>query len=234
MEKVIYILTLFCCALQCRAQQNLFNVPSSDLTEKNNHFIQYQANLSFGGIQNNLTYTYGLGKNFEAGINAYEINFSNINKPRFSENISDNTVPYSPLVMINLQKGFEINKHFKIGIGAQTGSSINFHLCNFSFINTNTNLFNNKLRIMGGAYYSNRILTGNGNNFGLLAGMEIPLFKDKFVFTSDYVSGKNSISVGVIGFAIKILKHLVFSAGYQYAGYHSPNNNGVVFELTKI
>lgn len=191
-------------------------------------------NLSGNVIQNNITYTYGLGKGFEGGVNVFGLDFYDYRKLNYNENTSDINIPYSPIILLNLQKGFKLSKNFKIGIGSQTGSSVNYNICSFNFLNTNTNLFNNHLRLIVGGYFANRGITGPGNNYGLMSGIEIPLYKDRIVLTSDYISGKNFLSVGVVGAAFRLLKHLVFSAGYQYAGYHSPNNNGLVFELTKI
>jgi hypothetical protein len=185
-------------------------------------------------LQNNITYTYGFGKGFEAGLNVFELNFTNQTKPILNENYSALNGPLSPLIMLNFQKGFTVSDYLKIGIGTQVGSSLNYNICNFSYLNTQTSLFENRARVICGAYYSNKTFTGPGNNAGILAGLEIPAFNNKLTFTCDYLSGKNSISVGVIGLAIKLFKHLTFSAGYQYAGYRSPANNGLVFELTKI
>ncbi len=53
-------------AADSSAQQNLFNVPSAEITPKNALFFQQQTNFN-RTIQSNTTISYGFGNGFEGG-----------------------------------------------------------------------------------------------------------------------------------------------------------------------
>jgi hypothetical protein len=66
-------LILLSVSLSGFAQQNLFNVPSSEITQPGKVFVQQQFN--FGGVgTSNTTIDYGLGNNLEVGINVFNPN----------------------------------------------------------------------------------------------------------------------------------------------------------------
>src|SRR5664279_3491542 len=55
------------------AQQNLFNAPSSEITENNEIFFQQQFNFSTISGNGNTTLDYGLGNDLEVGINIFNL-----------------------------------------------------------------------------------------------------------------------------------------------------------------
>ena len=55
------------------SQQNLFNVPSGTITRKGEVFLQEQLNLGRFG-ESNTTIDYGLGNNWEVGLNIFKVN----------------------------------------------------------------------------------------------------------------------------------------------------------------
>jgi hypothetical protein len=55
------------------SQQNLFNVPSADITGKNKIFFQQQFNFASLQGSSNTTLDYGLGDNLEVGINVFNV-----------------------------------------------------------------------------------------------------------------------------------------------------------------
>ena len=77
MKKIIITFLFILTSITTYAQQNYFNVPSSDITEKNKVFFQHQINISTDVIQNNTTFDFGLGNNYEIGINIIGLNFEN-------------------------------------------------------------------------------------------------------------------------------------------------------------
>jgi hypothetical protein len=53
----------------CQAQQNLFNVPSTDITQKGQWFFQQQFNFLTASLgSSNTTLDYGLGHPLEIGL----------------------------------------------------------------------------------------------------------------------------------------------------------------------
>ena len=82
-----------------RAQQNLFNVPSGTITRKDEVFLQEQMNLGRFG-ESNTTIDYGLGNDWEAGLNIFKVNLYPGNvKPLPGESNED-------ALLFNIQKGF--------------------------------------------------------------------------------------------------------------------------------
>ncbi|MCM0606490.1 MAG: hypothetical protein KA715_10405 [Xanthomonadaceae bacterium] len=69
------IILIFQAPLTSWGQQNLFNVPSSVLTEKQELFIQEQINNYSDLMGSNLTATYGIGKDYEVGLNFLGIDY---------------------------------------------------------------------------------------------------------------------------------------------------------------
>jgi hypothetical protein len=72
------------------AQQNLFNVPSAEITEKNKFFFQQQFNIDSNAGDSNTTVDYGLGNNWEVGINLFNLDLyptnCSIHNPHFLVN----------------------------------------------------------------------------------------------------------------------------------------------------
>src|ERR1700761_2259238 len=86
------------------AQQNLFNVPSSDITDTGKVFFQQQFNVN-GFTTSNTTITFGFKHQFECGINLFGVSYDN-KKGGFLKNDADLASPLGPTVLVNAQKGF--------------------------------------------------------------------------------------------------------------------------------
>ena len=50
-------------------QQNLFNIPSGDITSSKKVFYQHQLNVYSDKMESKAHFVYGLGKGWDAGIN---------------------------------------------------------------------------------------------------------------------------------------------------------------------
>jgi len=57
------------------AQQTFFNVPESDLTPRHKVLVQQQVDLHAEEIRGTTTFSYGLGRGWEAGLNLYNVNY---------------------------------------------------------------------------------------------------------------------------------------------------------------
>ncbi|MDD2863198.1 MAG: hypothetical protein PHC99_00550 [Methylococcales bacterium] len=217
--------TLFYSSLS-NAQQNLFNVPSSDITENGTIFFQQQFNLGKSSGVSNTTFDYGLEDNLEIGLNIFNVDLYPTNELR------------NPFVLANFQKGFTINEHYKIGFGTQTGITPPIHnesigIPSFSYFNNSLNLEYLGHYYLGG-YYANHAYAGAGDSFGIMAGVEYPLIEKKFHLQGDILTGNNDISVAVLGFVIFLPKDWQLSFGAQVPSPTSNNDYGAVFEITKL
>jgi len=220
------------------AQQNLFNVPSGDLTEKNRGFFQHQIN-AYKQFQNNMTFSYGVNKTFEIGCNIYGLTFEK-QKDQFKiiTNEHDHEQPLSPQFLINVQKIISLGKRLKWANGTQTGLS-NFTIpsdTHFTTFNYSEIIYTNikaNIKYINGVYLSNKVFMGSGNNIGYLGGIEIGI-SPKLKLSADAIVGNNASSVAVIGPCYFISTHVALSGGWQMPFNHHLNSNAVVFELTLL
>ena len=222
---------------EARAQQNLFNVPSGTMTQKEEVFIQEQLNIGRFG-ESNLTVDYGLGNDWEMGLNVFKVNLYPGNpQPLVGESNDD-------AVLLNIQKLFRPMDQLDIEIGTQTGMSANnaarrVDVLNFSWCVSRWDLFVDRFlegNYVFGAYYGNEPFLGLGSQFGFMAGLELPLIDEKFSFVSDIIAGTNDASVAVIGGQYTLSKRLGWqiSMGAQLPSPGSGNDYGAVLELTKF
>ncbi|MDD5229218.1 MAG: hypothetical protein PHN45_02580 [Methylococcales bacterium] len=213
-------------SFQSLAQQNLFNVPSSDITETGKMFFQQQFNLSNLSGVSNTTFDYGLENDLEIGINIFNVEMYPTGELQ------------NPHVLANFQKGFTINEYYKIGFGTQTGITPPIYnktidIPSFSYFNNAVNLGEyGKYNL--GVYHANHAYAGEGDSFGLMAGFDYPLIENKLDFQGDILTGNNDISVAVLGFVIFLPKEWQLSFGAQLPSPTSNNDYGAVFEITKL
>ena len=217
-------------------QQNLFNVPSGVVTRKNEVFFQEQLNLARFG-ESNTTLEYGLGNNWEIGMNIFRVNLYPGNlKPLPGESNED-------AILLNIQKSFQPFEQIVFEVGTQNGMSANNGMQKVDFLNftfgvtrwtPDENAFEGTL--ISGLYYGNTNYLGSGNDVGWMLGIEYPLWRDDLSFVADYISGTNSSSVAVFGAQWTISKKQGWqvSLGAQIPSPHSGNFYGAVFELTKF
>lgn len=216
------------------SQQNLFNVPSATITDQHEVFFQEQLNLGAFG-ESNLTIDYGLGNNWEVGLNVFKVNlYPGVVAPRPGEANND-------AVLVNLQKVFAIQDNLLIELGMQNGLSANnsqqqVDVLNFSWLVTRYTAPEPRWgSYLIGVYHGTDSYLGRGNNMGYMLGTEIPLVGDDLSFVGDYISGDNGSSVAVLGLQWTVSrKHgWQISFGGQLPSPGSGNGYGAVFELTK-
>jgi hypothetical protein len=223
------------------AQQNLFNVPSSDLTLKSTPFFQQQVNISHGLVQLNGTFCWGLGKEMEVGLNLLGLNM-NTGTSSLDTNGDTGNPPVYPLFMVNFQKAFTLNKLFKFGAGTQTGFSKGLHFATYNYLNLVTALHHTRSKIITGIYQGSKSFLGAGekNNFlftdqiGFQAGLEQEVVEKKLTLIAENISGKHNLGETTVGAACFISPAWALSCGYQFANPKSDALNAVVLELTYV
>jgi hypothetical protein len=217
------------------AQQNLFNVPSSEITRPNKVFVQQQFNLN-NIIQANTTFDYGLKKNMEIGLNLIGVDYAETNK-KFFNNDSADIDPFNPLLLANFQKLYVLHERFKIAIGSQNGG--NFTIANrpefatFSYLNSISYFLHEIIRTNFGLYACNKHYAGKGNKVGLMFGSEIKIFSGKLHFVGDCIAGNNAVSTAVLGFVFYPTKNLPISMGWQIP-LNPHNKFALIVEVTFI
>lgn len=225
-------------ALSAYGQQSFFNVPSSDITPKSKVFFQQQFSVYDGGAQFNTTISYGLGRGTEVGVNLLGVSYLSGNKVSFN----DYDKPYSPLLAINAQKKFELSKKYAIGTGCQIGVNRVGNAGAYIYSNHVYLLEKTKTKFVGGVYYSTDGYFGPETrnwserktlrDFGLQWGIEQNIWKEKWFFQTDYISGRHDLGQIVFGAAYCVTKHWIASSGLQLSTSNSKALDEIVIELT--
>jgi hypothetical protein len=216
-------------------QQNLFNIPSGDITKSKKFFYQHQLNIYSKNLESKAHTVFGFGKGWDGGINLVGKGF--YFSPNWRIKYNDDTKKGSlyPILMATVQKQFNINTHFDINFGLQIGYNLSNKIQNkelnyFTYGIGVYHFMEHKSRIVGGIYKANQIYIGEGNNFGAMLGYEINLSK-RWYLMGDWLSGSNDASVTVIGGMYNISKRLQLCGGWQVPNPNTSKPAGVVLEL---
>jgi hypothetical protein len=219
-------------------QQNLFNIPSGDITNSKKIFYQHQLNLYSDKLESKAHFVYGFGKGWDAGINLVGKGFYFSPEWRIIHNDNPNKGALYPVIMGTIQKQFAISKNFDVNFGSQIGWNLSNRIenkeINYFFYGIGVYYFHNrKSRIVGGLYKTNTMFVGQGNTFGALVGYEINLSK-RWYLMGDWISGNNDSSVGVFGGMYNLTKRVQLCAGLLVPNPNTPKPMGIVLELNLL
>lgn len=234
-NKLLLIFFLISCFVNSKSQQNYFNVPSGEITEKKKFFFQYQLNAKNQLLQNNLTLDFGLGHHYEAGVNLFDLNTSSSTFPGLLKN-SGNTDPLAPLVLLNMQKAI-VFRNWSVSAGFQAGGNLlsKFNPAVWKFGLIKRRFKKNKAVVTFGIYSGNIGYLGMGSKRGIMAGLEKPIYRFNrdlsLKINADFVSGNNSIAVSVPGLVLSWKDKIMLSAGAQIP-LAQKNESAFVFEFT--
>jgi hypothetical protein len=217
------------------AQQNLFNIPSGDITKKNNVFYQHQFNIYDTKFESKGHFVYGLGRGWDIGVNLVGkgVGFN----PRLDFLTNDNPLvgALAPHLMPTLQKQFQLLKNLDVNFGTQTGINLAdaWNAKELAYFHYGIGVFHfmdHKSRLIGGLYHTNRNFVGEGTRTGLLVGYEIKVAPRTYLM-GDWISGDNESSAAVIGGMYNVTKRFQLCAGVLIPNTGNENSPGFVLEL---
>ncbi len=228
--KITIRVALIFIILSCKTvygQQNLFNIPSGDITNEKKVFYQHQLNMYSDKLESKAHFVYGLGKGWDAGINLVGKGFYFSPDWRFLHNDNPNKGALYPILMGTLQKQFKVNDRVSVNLGSQAGFNLSNKVANkeLNFFLYGVGIYhfmNGKSRFVGGIYQTNNMYVGDGDTFGAMLGYEVKISK-RWYLMGDWVSGNNDSSVGVIGGMYNLSKRIQICAGWQIP---NPQTNG--------
>jgi hypothetical protein len=251
-------MTLVAAHQVCFAQQNLFNVPSGEITTAGGFFFQQQFNFSNAGTSST-TLDFGLPDDWELGLNFLDFQYyghSQLLPPALFPNQQ-----LGPDLLTNFSHSEHLTEHIKLAAGTQIGYCPvrrlqSSRLLNFTYLiaqfewptdeatdrdtagdfgidNDNDDDVPTP-KFWFGEYYANHAYGGPGASTAFLLGTEIPLIPRKLNFMADYYTGKNDLAIGVIGFVYFTDFRWQLSLGGQAPAPKSGNNPGIVLELTYL
>lgn len=224
--------------LDLSGQQNLFNIPSGDITPKDKFFYQHQINLYSEKLESKAHFVYGLGDGWDCGVNLVGKGLYFDKEWRMSYNDDPGDGALYPIIMGTLQKQFNISEVIDINLGTQIGYNVSSLIKNkeinyFNYVLATYYLNNKSSRIVGGLYQTNRMFVGQGNTYGGFVGFEYKIYTNLYLM-GDWVSGNNDASVAVLGGMYNLTKRLQLCAGVQIPNPNTPKPYGLVLELNLL
>lgn len=202
------------------AQQTLFNVPSADVLEKSQIFLQHESQFSgdFGLFTNYASL--GIGKYTELDLALFGIGTKKVRNETLGIGFktalpihkeSETKVTFGNIIPVSLRGG---------GVGG------------YFYSHLSTRLQNLKTRFTSG------ILTGTTTLFGrdficYIGAIEQPINK-KFGLQIEWHSGKHINGFLIPGFYLNLNKYATLWTGYQIPNNRANGDNGFVIEVSTI
>jgi hypothetical protein len=216
------------------AQRNLIDVPSSEIVEEQKLFLQGQATFSLGKLGTSAIVTYGLGNDLEVGATFHQFVFK---KSRGIE-INQEHPEQNPDFLINAQKGFALTDYLRLGLGTRSGinaakANEDLIFVNFDYLNGQFTIGESEHKLVVGTYYANTAYAGEGTKFGVMAGADIVLVKERLHLISDFISGTSALSVINTGLQISVGKEWQLTFGGQFPTPGSGNSSAAVLQISK-
>ncbi len=221
---------------QASAQQNLFNIPSGDITPQGKIFYQHQFNLyKINKLESKSHIVYGLGNGWDTGVNLLDLPVQFGISETFTYNDSTNRKPLYPLIMATLQKQWELTPHLQFNAGTQIGTNLTNDPMNMKLAYFNYGIFkwgpDEKAHFMAGLYHTNDVYAGGSPaQVGFVVGYEYKLTR-KLLLMGDFISGSHKKSQTVIGGGYTFGDRVQLFLGALLAVPNKQSNNGVVLEL---
>ncbi|MBD2751971.1 hypothetical protein [Spirosoma validum] len=213
-------------------QQTYFNVPSSDIVDKHEIAVQQQVNIS-ESIRSSTTFNYGLGREWEIGFNLYNLDYLPSDR-RIVANDSTTEKSFSPLLMLNAQKAFDITKNLELAIGAQGGMNVltdrRPQLVGYVYGHVAAASNDEHYNFSAGGYMANARYLGDGPKVGFQTGFDAGIFYQKLHLLGDWISGPHDFGQLVLGVEVYLGKHLPLAIGWQRT--NKTGSQAVVLQLT--
>lgn len=218
------------------AQQTHFKVPQADATDRK--LLYFEQELDYNKeLLSYTTFTLGLGKGWEVGLNVNDLRIHTEENTRVIQFEEDKPEESSKL-LLNARKSFDIANCFYASLGTRLGSTIistqGRDLANFSYANTGVCWGErNKVKITAGGFYTNREYTGDTDdisNYGFMAGVQVPVLL--FNLNADYISGRTDISYLTVGGGINLPRRWELAAGVAIPSPGSNNKTLLTVQLS--
>ena len=233
MKKLAFL--LFLLSFTTYAQKNAIAVPLAEVVDKKKVLIQPSVtfNEDLVGLGNILTF--GFDNNFQGGITLADVTLDFGPEDQFFP-VEKVQPGVNPEVLVNLQKGFKLNKNTWLAIGTYTGANIategtNFSM--FSYINAQTDIFG-KNTVVAGVYHGEETyLVTDEKKFGFMLAVDVPVTK-KWTLIGDYISGDNARSYFHTGFEVKLAQEWSIFGGAGFPAPDSGNKTVGVIQLSYL
>lgn len=236
-KKILTTLFVLIAFRESKAQQNLFNIPSGDITPNKKFFYQHQFNFyKVDELESKSHVVYGLGGGWDMGINFVDLPLRLNDKRIVSYNSNTSRKPLYPLLMLTLQKQWKVSEYLEVNVGTQMGSNLSttIETKRFVFFNYAIARFTpaERIHLVAGPYHTNNVFVGGppDQQIGFMAGYEYKLTK-KILLMGDFVSGNHKKSQTVLGGGYTFGNRVQLFLGALLAYPNKKLQSGLVVEL---
>lgn len=232
--RAIFFVLLACGT--ARAQQNLFNIPSGDITHHKKFFYQHQLNFyAANQLETKSHVVYGLGRGWDVGVNFVDLPVRVGDGRWLSYNDESNRKPLYPLLMATAQKQFDLHPHWRLNVGTQIGANISSTVEGKRLAFMNYALLKWKARrgyLIAGPYLANDVFVGGPPELrpGYMIGYEYKINK-RWLLMGDLISGTHKKSQTVLGAGYNLSNRVQIFAGALLAFPNRNLQDGLVVEI---
>jgi len=218
------------------AQQNLFNIPSGDITPTGEWFYQHQLNFyEVDDLETKSHFVYGIADGWDIGINFIDLPLRLSGERFISYNADSRRKPLYPLLMATAQKQFNLLEHLNLNIGTQIGPNLSssFETKKIAYLNYGLVKWHpvEKGFIVIGGYQANSVIIGGAEDqIGMIAGFEYKL-SPQFLLMGDFISGDHKKSQTVLGGGVNVNNYLQVFVGKLFDFPNSDLDSGIVLEI---
>lgn len=217
------LISLFCLLIfsphKTFAQQTIFNVPSADVTEKNQIFTQFEGQFSddFGLFTNYAAYGIGYMTELDLTLTGY-------GSKKFRNEV----------LLAGFKSSFPIYKYdTKLTVGHLIPISLRGNgVGGYSYSHLSSVIPKLKTRVTSGVLVATSTIFGK-DTVCYIAGLEHPV-NDKLAIILDYTSGSHSNGLLIAGVSYKFTPKTTLYAGYQIPNSSKYGDHGFVVELAKV
>jgi hypothetical protein len=235
-RRLFFFICLIICLFQndAFAQLTVFNVSSSEISESGKISVQQQFEIE-DVIESSTTVTYGLGRNWEAGVNLINLDY-NFSSKHIEVNDTALAKPFAPLLLINSQKVFELNEMLSVAVGGVAGTNLTSHnkrLVYYGYSNLVATVGSQEqYQFAAGPYISNHRYLGEGPVYGFQAALDAGIWYEKFHILADWISGNHQKGKLSLGAEVFLAKRLPLSFGWQRS--NSDGSQAAVVQITLL
>lgn len=209
------------------AQQTVFNVPSSEVVEKNSVYFQHQSNFRpwkperYYHTDNNVAF--GLGHNTELNASLY-----NIEAPESTNRAIG--IGFRSAIPL-LRKKFP-EQEFKVTVGDMLPVSLDGHGAgNWGYGHLSGTIPKLNTRIIAGIGAGTEDIFGS-DTVHFMGAIEQPLVKsEKVKLIADWMSGSHTYGFLTSGLAYKINDHVTVEVGYQIPNSPQSGRSGFTIQI---
>lgn len=234
---LIAVMNLDRLSLPANAQQNLFNIPSGQITPEGGFFFQQQLNVDgskkFAAKSH---FVFGLGGGWEVGVNAVNFYFqADGDRQYVNFDYEKERYPLNPLLLGTAQKALKLRNDLSVNFGTQYGANLSRNLNEKRNTHFTYSLINFHptpgASLIAGGYLSDKNFLGDGRNYGILLGYEFPIIEDRLFAMGDFISGHHSQGNSVIGLMYRVEKGFEFCVGALIPNPGNEERLALVLEL---